>query len=324
MAGPNRVIAVDLGGTQIRVALVTADGALSHRRSIPTGSEDGSALVIQRMIALIDSVAGEANIGSGTPIGVASPGPLDPRTGEVLFTPNLLGWLNVPLGDLLRAGTGRPVSIANDGNCAALGERRFGVGAGCGDLVYLALGTGVGGGVISGGRLVDGVRGLGAELGHVVVAMDGPRCTCGSVGCLEAFVAGWAIGRDGALVATTRDGDAIRDAAEGNRVTADAVAKAASLNDPAAIEILARAGRALGAAIGAFINIFNPEIVVIGGGVAAIGDSLLGPARRAVSFHSFLAQRDCVRMELSALGEDTSLYGAAALALQPPGFAAAG
>ncbi|MBA3336923.1 MAG: ROK family protein [Chloroflexia bacterium] len=315
MAEPNRVIAVDLGGTHIRVAVVCADGLLTNRRSIPTGSVDGPAIVIQRIVDLVDSVASEAGIALEIPVGVSSPGPLDPRTGEVLFTPNLAGWRNVQLGEQLRAGTGRPVSVANDGNCAVLGERRFGVGAGCTDLVYLALGTGVGGGVISGGRLIDGVRGFGAELGHVVVALDGPVCTCGSVGCLESFVGGWAIGRDGALMATTRDGEAIRRAAKGKLITGDVVAKAAATGDAVALAILARAGRALGAAIGAFVNVFNPEIVVIGGGVAAIGESLLDPAWKTVTSHSFHAHRTCVRLELSALGDDTSLYGAGALAM---------
>ena len=316
--GGRRVLAVDLGGTNIRVAVVSTDGELTHRRAIPTDSKDGHRMVIKRTIDLINDVADAAGLGRDSPVGVASPGPLDPNTGIVLFTPNLPGWRDVPLGPHLAEGTGRHVSVANDGNCAALGEMRFGSGQGATNLVYLALGTGVGGGVISHGQLVDGIRGFGAELGHSVVALDGPRCTCGGIGCLESFVAGWAIGREGELVATTADGEAILAAAGTGPVTAGAVATAAQGGDPAAIAILARAGHALGAAIGAFVNIFNPEVVVIGGGVAAIGDLLLEPARRAIPSYAFVANRSCMQIALSSLGDDTALFGAAALALGNP------
>ena len=313
--GGRQVLAVDLGGTNIRVAVVSTSGELTHRQAIRTDAKDGHATVIRRMVELINDVADTAVLDLSVPVGVASPGPLDPNTGIVLFTPNLPGWRDVPLGPALSKGTGRFVSVANDGNCAALGEMRFGSGQGARNLVYLALGTGVGGGVISHGQLVDGIRGFGAELGHSVVALDGPRCTCGGIGCLESFVAGWAIGHEGELVATTADGEAILAAAGGGPVTAGAVARAAQDGDPAAIAILARAGHALGAAIGAFVNIFNPEVVVIGGGVAAIGDLLLEPARRAIPSYSFVANRSCMRIALSSLGDDTALFGAAALAL---------
>jgi len=309
------VLAVDLGGTNIRVAVVSTSGALTHRRAIATDAKDGHPSVIRRMTGLINEVAGDAGLPPMTPVGVASPGPLDPHTGVVLFTPNLPGWRDVPLGPSLSDGAGRHVSVANDGNCAVLGEMRFGAARGATNIVYLALGTGVGGGVVSNGQLVDGVRGFGAELGHTVVALDGPRCTCGGIGCLEAFVAGWAIGREGELVATTADGEAILAAAGDGPVTAGAVAAAAKAGDRAAVAILERAGHALGAAIGSFVNTFNPEIVVIGGGVAAIGDLLLKPARRAIPQYSFVANRSCMRIVRSSLGDDTALFGAAALAL---------
>ena len=312
-----RVLAVDLGGTNLRAAVVSAEGALTARRHLPTASEDGPDAVIGRMVELLAAVAAEGGVPPDAPVGVAAPGPLNPRTGVVYFTPNLPRWRDVPLGDLLREGTGRPVEIANDGNCAVLGETRFGVAKGARDVVYLALGTGVGGGVVSAGRLIDGTRGLGAELGHVTVALDGPRCTCGGIGCLEAFASGWAIAREARLVATTADGEAINREAAGDAISAGAVAAAARGGDPAAQAILARAGRALGAAIGAFVNTFNPELVVIGGGVAALGDLLLDPARAAIPSHCFPALRACVRLVPSSLGEDTGLFGAAALALGP-------
>lgn len=314
-----RVIAIDLGGTRIRVAVVTHAGELTHKAEIATEAVKGHDHVIARMGDLVKRVAGDADLAPDVPIGVASPGPLDARTGVVLFTPNLPGWRDVPITKMLSSATGRQVVIQNDGNCAALGEVRFGGAKGVNDLVYLALGTGVGGGVISNGMLVDGARGLGAEVGHVTVAMDGPRCTCGSIGCLEAFVSGWAIKREAELVAETDDGDRIVTAASGGDLHAGVVAKAADGGDPVAIGILDRAGRALGAAMGAFANIFNPKLIVIGGGVARLGDHLMEPALRVMPSYCFIDMRHDLKVVYSALGSDTGLYGAAALAfLQAP------
>lgn len=315
-----QVIAVDLGGTHIRTAVVGQQGQLTHHHAIPTGANDGHEAVIERMANLITRTATGAGIAESMPVGVASPGPLNPRTGTVLYTPNLPGWRDVPLVDMLRERVRRPVHLANDGNCAALGEMRFGSAQGIDDLVYLALGTGVGGGVVCGGVLIDGARGLGAEVGHVTVAMDGPRCTCGSIGCLEAFVGGWAIQREARAVATTAEGDLLRRLAGEGEPHAGIVRAAAEQGDAAALLILDRAGRALGAAMGAFINLFNPRMIVIGGGVAALGDLLMEPARRTMPSHSFVDMRADVRVTYSSLGADTGLYGAAALALATTPF----
>jgi glucokinase len=310
----NEVLAIDLGGTNIRTALVTGEGAIVRRTSRPTVSADGPRAVVDRMAASIAEIS--AGVDADVPIGVAAPGPLDPRTGTILFTPNLPDWRDVPLVAWMEEATGRRVTLQNDGNCGALGEADFGSARGVADLVYLALGTGIGGGVISNGSLIDGHRGLGAEVGHVVIAMDGPRCTCGSVGCLEAFAAGWAIRRDAELVATTADGDRLRELAGNGELHAGIVARAAEAGDPAAAAIMRRAGRALGAAIGAFTNLFNPSMVVIGGGVAGIGETLLAHAREAIPQHSFIDMRRDLTVRYSGLGADTGLLGAAALALR--------
>ncbi len=311
-----QVLAVDLGGTNLRVAVVGTDGSLSHRQHAPTAAELGPDSVLERMAKLIQSVAADAGLPPDAPVGIASPGPINPREGVVYFTPNLPGWRNVPLGPRIEQLTGRPTVTANDANCAGLGEVAFGAARGRTDVIYLGIGTGVGGAVISGGHLVDGVRGLGAELGHMCVAMDGPRCTCGGIGCLEAYVAGWAIAREGEMVATTADGEAIRRAAEGGSIHAGTIAVAARAGDEVARTLLARAGRALGVAIGTLTNIFNPELVVIGGGVARVGDHLLQPAREIVSSHCFHAMREDLRIVDATLGDDGGLFGAAALALE--------
>lgn len=312
----NRVLAVDLGGTHIRVGVVGGTGDLEHLARIATRPELGPRSVIERMAGLINETAGLAGLDASIPVGVASPGPLNPKTGTVLYTPNLPGWRDVPFVTLLEPQIGRTVYLANDGNCGALGEMRFGSANGVRDLVYFALGTGVGGGIVSGGRLIDGVRGLGSEVGHMNVALDGPRCSCGSVGCLESFVSGWAIKREAEAVATTADGDRIRELAGGGEVHAGIVAAAADEGDLAARLILNRAGRALGAAMGALVNLFNPGMIVVGGGVAAIGEHLLAPARETMIAHSFVDMRADVTIAYSSLGHDTGIYAAAALALE--------
>jgi len=309
------VIAVDLGGTRIRVALVTEGGALLHRVDDLAHTEEGPRAVTERMGRLIERLAAEAGAGLDVPVGIGSPGPLNPRTGTVLYTPNLPGWRNVPLVAWLNELTGRRVALQNDGNCGTLGEMQFGSAKGVRDLVYLALGTGVGGGIVSDGKLVDGVRGLGAEVGHFVVALDGPRCSCGSVGCLESFTAGWAIKRDAEAVCTTRDGDFMLKLADGKGLHAGIVAEAARQGDPAASMILDRAARALGASMGAFVNLTNPSTIVFGGGLIAIRDVLIEPAKRYMAQHCFADFRDDVTVTYSSLGHDTGVYGAAALAL---------
>lgn len=309
-----QVIAVDLGGTNIRGALVADTGEIVTRSSTSTNAIDGPDAVIERIANVIDTVAESAD--RDVPVGIASPGPLDPRSGTILFTPNLPGWRNVPLVSKLESLTGRRIALQNDGNCGALGEAYFGSARGVKDLVYLAIGTGIGGGVLSNGVLIDGARGFGAEVGHVVISLAGPRCTCGSIGCLEAFASGWAIRREAELVATTADGDQLKMLADGGQIHAGVVATAARSGDPAALRILDRAGRALGAAIGAFTNIFNPSMVVIGGGVVEIGEVFIGPAREAIPEHAFIDMRRELTVDYSSLGTDTGLLGAAALAIR--------
>jgi len=312
----HHVIAVDLGGTHIRVAIVSESGELRHRSSIPTEAGQGPRAVIERIGSLVQEVAAHAGVADDVPVGVASPGPLNPRTGIVHYTPNLPGWRDVPFVEWLSGMTSRRVALANDGNCAALGEVQFGSAKGIRNLVYLALGTGIGGGVISEGVLIDGKHGLGAEVGHTLVALDGPRCSCGSVGCLESFAAGWAIKREAEAVATTADGDRMRELAGKGEIHAGIVAQAARMGDVAANLILERAGRALGGAMGSFVNMFDPEMIVIGGGVATIGDVLVEAAKRVMPSYCFVDMRRDVKITYSSLGADTGMYGAAALAFK--------
>ncbi|HYI15710.1 MAG TPA: ROK family protein [Thermomicrobiales bacterium] len=306
-------LGIDLGGTNLRSAVVTADGEIVFETHRPTFATEGVDSVVDRIALAVREAADEAGVASDVPVGVAAPGPLDPRSGIVHFAPNLPGWSNVQLRDRLQKMTGRPVVLGNDANAAALGEFIFGAGRGSQNMIYVGLGTGVGGGVISEGRLIDGAHGMGGELGHVSVDLDGPRCTCGSSGCIEAFCSTWSITHEAKLLVSSGRGDAILAAAEDGTVGPRAVGAAAANGDPAARALLDRAGTALGAGLANFINIFNTEIIVLGGGVAEIGEPLLGPVRRAIDTFAMPVMRQGVRLIPSSLGLKTGIYGSAAL-----------
>lgn len=311
---PDRTLAFDLGGTNLRCAVVNRDGEIEMEDRALTEGERGVDVVIDHMVELIETIASRADLDSDIPVGVAAPGPLDPRVGIVRFSPNLPGWTDIPLRSKLESRTGRTVHLGNDANSAALGEYYFGSAKDVGHLVYVALGTGLGGGVISNGTLIDGAHGLGGELGHTCVNMDGPRCSCGASGCVEAYCSGWAIARDGTALVASGRGDAIRDAAsDPDDIDARAVGAAAEAGHKGSIVILERAGTALGVGLANFANIFNPDMIVIGGGLARVGDLLLEPAERAFYSYALPAIASTVTITGSSLGTKTGIFGAAAL-----------
>jgi glucokinase len=306
-------LGVDLGGTNLRSAAVTAGGEIVYETQRPTFATEGVDAVIDRIALAVREAADKAGVGPDVPVGVAAPGPLDPRTGIVHFAPNLPGWRDVHLRDRLQEMTDRRVLLGNDANAAALGEFIFGAGRGTQNMIYVGLGTGVGGGIISEGRLIDGARGMGGELGHVSVDLDGPRCTCGSSGCIEAFCSAWSITHEAKLLVASGRGDAILAAAENGKIGPRAVGVAAAHGDLAALALLNRAGTALGAGLANFINIFNTEIIVLGGGVSEIGEPLLTPVRRAIETFAMPVMRQGVELIPSSLGLKTGIYGSAAL-----------
>jgi glucokinase len=306
-------LGVDLGGTNLRAAAVDASGTIIHETRTATVADEGVDAVIDRIAHAIREAARYAQVSDEIAVGVAAPGPLDPRSGIVYFAPNLPGWRDVPLRDRLNALTGRNIILGNDANAAALGEYYFGSGRDVRNMIYIGLGTGIGGGVISEGRLIDGFRGMGGELGHVTVSIDGPRCTCGSIGCIEAYCSAWSIARDARHLVDSGRGLAIEAAAAGGDIGSRAVGKAANAGDPDAIRLLERAGTALGAGLANVINIFNPELIVLGGGVAEIGERLLEPIRRAMDTYAMPVMRRDVRLVQSSLGLKTGIIGSAAL-----------
>ena len=302
-------VAVDIGGTNMRAALFSAEGLVPLRRGrTPTrGPQRPQA----RLVALLQHIWPQE--GRVVRIGVASPGPLDPVRGVILRTPNIPEWQNFPLADHLRAIFGVAVTIDNDANLAALAEWRYGAGRGHDHLLYITVSTGVGAGVIVGGRLLHGARGLAGELGHVAVVADGPRCGCGQHGHLEALASGTAIARRAqeALAAGEKSSLAGLPAPP----TATAVARAARAGDALASRIMAEAAGHLGRALAGFLHVFNPEVVVLGGGVIQAGRIFLQPLentlRREVMHSAYLEN---LTLTTSALGEDAGLLGALTLA----------
>lgn len=309
---PDVAFAVDLGGTNIRAGIVTRSGELRHHRQVRTAAHGGVYAIVDQIVSLADEVLAEHGSRLTAGVGVVAPGPLEPKSGVVRFAPNLPGWENVPLTRLLEERLEIPVVLGNDGNCAALGESMFGAGKDVENLIYLALGTGLGAGIIHRGHLIEGVAGVGGEIGHVSVNGSGPRCTCGGIGCMEAYVGGWAIAREGELAVHSERSTMIRDIAGDERITAEVVAEAAERGDPVAIDIFARAGTALAIGIGGLVNVFNPERIVVGGGLARAGDLILKPFRANLRQYSMLPIYEHVSIVSSMLGDDTGVYGAGA------------
>lgn len=306
-------IAVDLGGTNLRCSVVDRDGNLRFESRQSSGASEGPDRIIPRIARMIEGVAVEAGLDDEVAVGVVAPGPLDTSTGVVHYAPNLDDWHEVPIRDQLEELSGREVILGNDANAAALGEYFFGAASNVENMVFIAIGTGFGGGVIAEGRLIDGPHGLGGELGHTTISMTGPRCTCGAIGCVEAYCSGWAITRDAEAVVRSGRSDKILQAAGNRPIDARAVNDAAEAGDEAARQIYEDAGHALGVAMANFVNIFNPEMIVMGGGLSRAGELLMAPARRALHNYAMTDLRKAVKIQPSALGTKTGTYGAAAL-----------
>lgn len=310
------VISVDLGGTLLRVALFDRQGEIQARHVEPTLAEEGPESVLTRLIAAVRRLGEEAGWDRIQAVGISSPGPLDPRQGMIHWSPNLPGWHQVPLVERVQAAVDRPAFMGNDANLAALAEQRRGAGKGQSDLVYLTISTGIGGGVISHGRLLLGRGGLAGEVGHMTLEANGPRCNCGNIGCLEALASGTAIARQArelvALGAQTR----IAELAGGDleRIDARLVHRAAVEGDVIAVDLFRKAGMYVGIGLVNLMYLFNPALFVIGGGVAKAGDLLFVPmhATLRARIHE-IYWRDCPVVP-AALGDDVGLIGAAILA----------
>lgn len=310
-----RYIVVDLGGTQIRAARLRANGQMEERVTTPTRASQGLEAVLTRIQTTIHQVWPPR--GSVDALGIAAPGPVDPGRGVVRFAPNLPGWENVGLRDLLAGVFEVPTFVGNDANVAALGEHRFGAGRGADDLIYLTISTGIGGGIVLGGRLFEGRQGLGGEVGHIVVEAEGPLCFCGNRGCLEALAAGPAIARAARAALEAGEPSSLRERTGGDvtQITAREVAEAARDGDELARRVFARAGFYIGVALVSLMYLLNPALFILGGSVAKAGDLLFKPIQDTVRARAPEIYWKDTPILPAALGDDVGLLGALALAM---------
>jgi glucokinase len=313
------VIGIDLGGTKISTALVDSTGevvASDYRETLATQGQDA---VIERMLAAARQAMAKADATQqqAAAVGIGAPGPLDVRTGVVVAPPNLPGWDHVPLKQRIEERLGIATYLDNDANAAALGEHRFGAGQGTTHMIYVTVGTGIGGGLILDGRLYHGDSGIAGEIGHTTILPDGPRCGCGNRGCLEALASGTAIAREARERVARGVPTLICDLAQGDseRITARLVAEAARQGDRVAGEILSEAMEYLGIGMANLVNLFNPQVIVIGGGLANVGELLFAAARRVIDQRAFDAAAQAVRLVPAELGDNAGVLGAAAVAL---------
>lgn len=307
------VLAIDLGGTQIRAAIITPDAAVHCRRSASTRDEDGPESVIARIVEVASEVRDDA-AASGLPdpigVGLSSPGPLDRWRGIVLSPPNLQGWRDVPLAERIATELDLPAFLERDTNVALMAEWLHGAAAGARDAIYITVSTGVGGAVISAGQPLLGAAGLAGEIGHIVVELDGPTCGCGGIGHVEAIASGTGIARQAhELLANNTAPGLARLVASGEPVDAELVARAADEGDEACAALLLRAWTAIGATCASLVNLLNPEVIVIGGGIAEHRPRLFDVARRELDRRVLPALAGSVRIEPAALGGDVSLIG---------------
>ena len=309
------IVGIDLGGTNIVAGTVSEDGNEIHGVvSEPTRVEGGPDAVVDRIVRLakasMASVPGKTIAG----VGIGSPGPLDTKTGIVLLTPNL-GWVNMPLRDRVAAGLGLPAALDNDANCAIYGEWWRGAARGVDYVVGLTIGTGIGGGIVLGGDVYRGASDIAGEVGHMTIDSTGRLCKCGNYGCLEAYASGPAIaarategivaGADSSLPSYVNN--------DLTKITAQVVYEAAHDGDDFALEVVRDTAKFLGAGIGSLINIFNPQVVVICGGVTLAGDKLFVPLRGEVKRRAFKPAVDVCRILPGELPGTAGVYGAAAV-----------
>jgi len=306
-----RAIGIDLGGTQVRAALVER-GRVLRRAAARTDVRGGPPAVLAQFRQLVAAVCDEATRPSVAGIGVSAPGPLDSEAGIILQIPTLPGWEDIPLRRLLSAEYQLPVVVEGDGIAAAFGEWQFGAGQGLRHLVYVTVSTGIGGGVVIDGRLLHGRRGMAAHVGHFRMAADGLTCSCGATACFEAFASGTALGRRAQEAARRDAGGWLGRLAPPAAIDARQVVEGARRGDPRSLALLGEEAAYLGAGFTGLIHLYSPERVIVGGGLSQAFD-LLEEGIDAVIARDAMSPFRTVSVVRAGLGEDSGLVGAAAL-----------
>jgi glucokinase len=315
--GPERVLALDIGGTKLAAGMVTRAGDVLARRQVETNRSARPPAIMDAL----EAIAREALDESGVPadaVGISYGGPVDYYSGVTVTCHHLGGWENIPLRDEMERRFHAPAFMDNDANAAALAEAMFGAGKGHDYIVYLTVSSGIGGGIIAAGRVYRGATSMAGEIGHMTVLPDGPPCTCGRRGCIEALASGWSIARRAReALAAGETGSRLQHMQAEEPLTAQAVAAAAVAGDALALRIMSETAEFLALGIGAAVNLLNPTLVVIGGGVSKAGAVLFDPLRARLQHYVLDTNFEAVTVVHAALGDDIGLLAGAALAWEP-------
>ena len=315
------IVGVDLGGTNIVVGLLPVEGGeVLGLRTLSTEAQRGAKFVVDRIVGLVEESIGQVLSEHGgtraqiAGVGIGSPGPLDRKTGTVINTPNL-GWRNFPLRDLISNAVKLPCTLDNDANCATYGEWWLGAGRGTQSLVGFTLGTGIGGGIVLNGEIYHGCSDVAGEIGHMTIDSNGRKCKCGNYGCLEQYASGPAIAQRAVEGIEAGTETALVEMVGGRleEITAATVYEASVLGDVYASDIMRDTAKFLGAGVASMINILNPEMVVIAGGVTRAGATLFDPLRAEVRRRAFKTAQECCRIVPAELPGTAGVVGAAAV-----------
>ncbi|MBM3934547.1 MAG: ROK family protein [SAR202 cluster bacterium] len=305
-------LVADIGGTNLRAALVDREGKILSRRATRTDVKSGGTRMLDRLMAVLKETAADSG-GSFAGIGLAVASPTDPSTGTLYNPPNLPDWDGFsPMEALTREYPGARIIIGNDANLAALAVHHFGQGRGLRNVIYMTVSTGIGGGIIINGEMYEGSRGFAGEFGHIVVLPNGPKCPCGRTGCLEALASGTAVARSAQKRIIAGEPSTLAGKGPASRIDAVAVAAAAEAGDALAKQVIDEAAYYLGIGISVVINSFDPDIVVIGGGMSNSLDLLRTGIMEQVKRHAIADSAHPVPIVKSDLGDDIGLLGAAA------------
>ncbi len=313
-------LGIDIGGTKILTAVANNKGKMLSRDHSITPAKEGQDVVVKSILESVGRALAQAKIAAAdlTAIGLGAPGLSNPETGILFTSPNLPGWKDVPLRDIIAKELGKETFLINDANAAAVGELYFGAGRGTRNFIYVTVSTGIGGGIIIDGKIYTGSTGTAGELGHMVIDDEGPACNCGNRGCWETLASGTALAREARLGITEGGVTCILKYANGDmeKIKAEAIHEAAKAGDNLANQLIARTAYYLGVGLANLINIFNPEVIVIGGGLSNIGDMLLEPAFEEAGRRAFKQSYQAVRFACAELGRNSGVLGAAAFALE--------
>lgn len=313
-------LGVDLGGTKILTAIVNVRGETLSRDYRATPVQEGPDGVVKAIVDSVDVVLRQAGIAITDieAVGIGAPGISNPGTGTIITSPNLPGWHDVPLRDMVAGKLDIKCFLVNDANAAALGEMSFGAGRGARNFIYVTLSTGIGGGIVVDGRVYSGSTGIAGEIGHMTIDDDGPLCNCGNKGCWEALASGRALEKKARRYIEEGANTTILACAGGEleKVTARVIQVAAEQGDDLAQKLIARTGYYIGVGLANLINIFNPELIIIGGGLSNMGDMLLKPALKEAAGRVYKASWQAVRFARAELGADSGVLGAAVFAFR--------